>query len=204
MKKQLNPEVNIGDKIVCYYMEGETSVLPGTKGVVTEISRDPFEPDGKIISVDWENGSKLSLLTVTDAWKLDVPKKKIDESFSLEPWDVVTKNPDALKYFDWRWFRFFLEKVRKSGIVNMFAAAPLLYSSKEHIIRYYGEDMEDDEDFQEMIEDADESKNKIIQGVMKYMEDKGIEFGDLSKINRLAEKFSREILNIFMAMPPNK
>lgn len=76
MKKQLNPEVNIGDKIVCYYMEGETSVLPGTKGVVTEISRDPFEPDGKIISVDWENGSKLSLLTVTDAWKLDVPKKK--------------------------------------------------------------------------------------------------------------------------------
>jgi hypothetical protein len=86
----------------------------------------------------------------------------------------------------------------------MFAAAPLLYSGKEHIIRYYGEDMEDDEDFQEMIEDADESKNKIIQGVMKYMEDKGIEFGDLSKINRLAEKFSREILNIFMAMPPNK
>lgn len=201
MKKQLNPELKVGDKIICYYMEGETSVLPGTKGVVTEINTDPFEPDGKIIGVDWENGSKLSLLTVTDAWKLDVPKKKIEESFSLDPWDAVTKNSDAIKYFDWRWFRLFLEKIRKSGVVNMFGAAPLLYSGKKHIIRYYGEDMEDDENFQEMIEDADESKDKIIQGVMKYLEDKNFDV-ELSRVNRLAEKFSRELLTIFMSMPP--
>jgi hypothetical protein len=53
-------------------MEGETTVTPGTKGVVTAISRDPFESadaDEKIISVDWDNGSHLALISSTDAWK---------------------------------------------------------------------------------------------------------------------------------------
>jgi hypothetical protein len=38
---------------------------------VTRISQDPFESDSdeEIISVDWDNGSTLSLLSTTDAWK---------------------------------------------------------------------------------------------------------------------------------------
>ncbi len=38
----MNPEVNVGDRVVCYHMEGELGVPPGTKGTVTAISRDPF------------------------------------------------------------------------------------------------------------------------------------------------------------------
>lgn len=71
MKGPLNAPLNVGDEIVCYYMEYETSVSPGTKGVVTKIQKDPFESDedALIISVNWENGSKLSLISQTDAWK---------------------------------------------------------------------------------------------------------------------------------------
>ena len=72
MKGPLNPPLEVGDRVICYHMEGETSVSPGTKGVVTSITVDPFEPltdDEKIISVDWDNGSHLALITSTDAWK---------------------------------------------------------------------------------------------------------------------------------------
>jgi hypothetical protein len=71
MKTPLNPPLNVGDRIICYHMEGETGISPGTKGTVVKISKDPFEYDSdeKIISVDWDNGSTLALITSTDAWK---------------------------------------------------------------------------------------------------------------------------------------
>jgi hypothetical protein len=52
-------------------MEGEVHAPIGIKGTVTRISKDPFELDSneEIIGVDWDNGSTLSLLTTTDAWK---------------------------------------------------------------------------------------------------------------------------------------
>ena len=77
MKGPLNPPLEVGDRIICYHMEGETSVTPGTKGVVTSINSDPFEPlaaDEKIISVDWDNGSHLALISSTDAWKKIIQK----------------------------------------------------------------------------------------------------------------------------------
>ena len=54
----------------------------------------------------------------------------------------------------------------------MFQAVPFLYSGKEWIDRYHGEDQEDNEDFQEVLEMAEESKDKIVQGVIKYLESK--------------------------------
>jgi hypothetical protein len=51
-------------------MEGELGVPPGTSGQVTSITKDPFESgDELIIGVEWENGSKLSMISSTDAWK---------------------------------------------------------------------------------------------------------------------------------------
>jgi len=41
----------------------------GTIGKVTEISNDPFEGDSLIISVSWDNGSNLAMISSTDAWK---------------------------------------------------------------------------------------------------------------------------------------
>ena len=71
MKSELNPRLKEGDRVICYHMDGETGVPPGTEGTVTKISRDPFEPNGDelIIEVNWDNGSTLALVSVTDAWK---------------------------------------------------------------------------------------------------------------------------------------
>ena len=66
MKGPLNPDLQVGDIIMLLHMEGETSVTPGTVGVVKKITRDPFEgEDENIISVKWENGSTLNLITST-------------------------------------------------------------------------------------------------------------------------------------------
>lgn len=202
MKGPINPELKVGDIIVVYHMEGETSVPPGTIGVVRKITRDPFETeDDKVIDVDWENGSKLNLITVTDRWK-KVNQETIEEQTKgIDPnWKFMTENEDIFDHFDWRWLREFLNKIRKSGIVNMYAASPLLFSGRDHIDRYYGEGREDEEEFQAVLDDAEESKNKIVQGVMSYMTANNKSLDDMNLVNRYANNFSQKILGLFIAM----
>lgn len=198
MSKQFNQELKAGDKIMIYYMEGELGVPPGTTGTVNKITNDPFEKDGFIINVRWDNGSTLSLLSSTDVWKkIDEELKDINESTDSN-WNFITNNADVFENFDWRWFREFLSKIRDSGIINMFGASPLLYSGKKHIDRYYGEGREDDRAFQEVLEDAEESKNKIIQGVIKYMEKNNKDLDNMEMVNRYANHFSQQLLGLYI------
>jgi hypothetical protein len=201
MKGQLNPPVKPGDKIVCYHMDGETGVPAGTFGVVKTVSRDPFETDndGQIIGVDWENGSKLSLLTTTDAWKKVV--EEIQEATGSPEYDFFSKNPEVFENFDYKFLKKFLQKVRDSGVINMFQAAPFLYSGKEWIDRYHGEKQEDNEAFQEVLEMADNAKNKMIQGLLKYMESKNMDVDDMSRVNNLINRFSMKINQLYITFP---
>jgi hypothetical protein len=180
-------------------MDGETSVPPGTEGTVTRIGRDPFEPnvDERIIEVNWDNGSTLALVSVTDAWKK--PKEKIQESTGSVTYDYFKENPEIFENFDWRFLRDFLYKLRDSGVVNMFQSSPFLYSGKQWIDRYHGENQEDNESFQEVLEMADESKHKMIQGLFKYMESKNIDMDDMGMVNRLIEKFASKIVNLYIS-----
>jgi len=41
-KRTINPQINPGDRIELYYMEGESSVPPGTEGTVMDIGNDPL------------------------------------------------------------------------------------------------------------------------------------------------------------------
>jgi hypothetical protein len=198
MKGALNPELKVGDMIMCFHMEGETGVPPGTVGEVTSITRDPFEsPDDKLINVSWENGSNLALISSTDAWKK--VSKEITESNTGDPhYNFFSKNPEIFENFDWRFFREYLYKLRDSGVINMFQAAPFLYSGREWIDRYHGENQEDNEPFQEVLEMADESKNKLVQGLIKYMTTKSIDMDDMSKVNHYASKFANKIVHLYM------
>ena len=198
MKGKLNPPVKPGDMIICYHMDGETGVPAGTKGTVMTVTRDPFETDndGQIIGVNWENGSKLSLLTTTDAWKKVV--EEIQESTSSPEYDFFKKNPELFENFDYKFFKKYLLKLRESGVINMFQAAPFLYSGEEWIDRYHGEHQEDNEAFQEVLEMADESKNKMIQGLLKYMESKDYDFEDMDRINNLMRKFAAKINQFYV------
>jgi hypothetical protein len=200
MKGPLNPELKIGDKIMCYHMEGEIGVPFGTIGEVMKIATDPFEPnkDEKIITVNWENGSNLSLITTTDAWK-KIPLEKIDEQIDSS-WEFLSQNSDLLDNFDWKWFRKYLKTIRDSGIVNMFESSPLLYSGKSHIERYYGENREDDENFQEVLNNAEESKNKMIEGVINYLESTQKDSDNIDLINRYVRFFSKKLLIMYIQL----
>jgi hypothetical protein len=196
MKEQLNTPLNVGDEIVCFHMEHETSVPPGTKGVVTKVQRDPFESDGSlIISVNWENGSKLSLVSSTDAWK-KTQEKQIDEQTGSGEYDFFSKNPDIFENFDWRFLKEYLKKVQKAGPVNMLQSGPFLYSGKKWIDRYYGENQEDNDDFQEMLDSAEEAKDIMIHGTLKWMESKGMEI-DLNDVNRIIGRLATKIVQLY-------
>lgn len=198
MKGKMNPPLKVGDRIICYHMEGESGVTPGTEGTVTKISRDPFEDrDESIIGVDWDNGSRLALITTTDAWKL-IERKNIEEQ-TRRGWDFYENNPEIFEHFDWRFFRNYLKLVQQSGIVNMLEAAPYVYSGREHIDRYFGEGREDDEDFQKLLDSADEAKDKFIVNLMDYLQSKNIELDDMDKINSFARTFSKKLLGAYMA-----
>ena len=198
MKGPLNPELKVGDKIMCFHMEGETAVPAGTIGIVSSITRDPFEsPNDKLINVNWENGSNLALISSTDAWKK--VSEKITESNTGDPhYNFFSKNPEVFENFDWRFFREFLYKLRDSGVINMMQARPFLYSGKEWIDRYHGEHQEENEAFLEVLEMADDSKDKLVHGLMKYMESKNLDLDDMSKVNHYASKFANKIVHLYM------
>jgi len=198
MKGQLNPELKVGDKIMCFHMEGETGVPPGTLGTVVRITRDPFESENdSLINVKWDNGSSLALITSTDAWKL--APQEIQEHASGSPeYDFFSSNPEVFENFDYKFLKKYLLKLRDSGVINMFQAAPFLYSGKEWIDRYYGEHQEDNKAFQEVLEMAEEVKNKMIQGLLKYMESKNMDIDDMSKVNSLIHKFGMKINQFYM------
>ena len=191
MKSSKNPELNVGDRIILYHMEGEMGVNPGTEGTVTSLERDPFEADNQIVSVKWDNGSSLSILSKYDIWK-HAKKKKLDES--AEDW--FEKNQDIMKYFKHKQVRDFLKKVRESGIINMFGSAPLLYAGKEHIDRYFGESSQDDEAFQEVLDMADDVKHMMIKGTMDYLRDNGKEV-DIDSVNRNIRKMAERMWGFY-------
>jgi hypothetical protein len=200
LKKELNPKLIKGDRIMCLHMDGETSVPPMTTGTVRSVVRDPFEPDSEIINVNWDNGSTLGLLSVTDSW-VKIAQETLEEAKTTtlsSEYNFLNDNPEIFENFDWRFLREFLKKLRDASPVNMLQSQPFLYSGREWIDRYYGEDQEDNEDFQEVLEMADEAKDKMIQGVLKYMESEGIEI-DLDKVNRLISKFASKILNLYIS-----
>jgi hypothetical protein len=196
IKRELNPPTSKGDRIMCLHMDGETDVPPMTLGTVIRTVSDPFEPDSKIIAVDWDNGSNLSLLSATDSWVKDTTTPITEQN----EYAFFGNNPEIFENFNWRFFRDYLLKVKKSGVINMLQAPPFLYSGREWIDRYYGENQEDNESFQEVLEMAEESKNELITGIIKYFEsnDINIDFDDMGRFNQYVRKFSDKLLMLYV------
>lgn len=196
IKRELNPSVSKGDRVMCLHMDGETSVPPMTLGTVIRTAIDPFESDSKIIAVDWDNGSNLSLLSTTDSWVKDTTTPITEQNEYV----FFGNNPEIFENFNWRFFRDYLLKVKKSGVINMLQAPPFLYSGREWIDRYYGENQEDNESFQEVLEMAEESKNELITGIIKYLESNNIDidFDDMGRFNQYVRKFSDKLLLLYV------
>ena len=197
-KRELNPPLSSGDRIMCLHMDGETDVPPMTTGTVTSVVKDPFEDDGLIINMRWDNGSVLGLVSVTDSW-IREPQERLKEQTGSKEYDFFSKNPEIFENFDYKFLVKYLYKLRKSGVINMFQAAAFLYAGREWIDRYYGENEEDNESFQELLDMAEECRNKMIQGLMKYMESKNMELDDMSRVNSLLKRLADKIVQLYMA-----
>jgi hypothetical protein len=189
----INPELQKGDKVILLHMEGEM-MSPGSKGTVINVSRDPFEKEGMIYNVKWDEGSTLSLLSVTDAWK---KIESIQEnSFESAKWFL--DNRAIAENFNTRFLGEYLEKVRESGITNMFGASQYLYMGKErleHEFKY--KDVGNDESFEEVLEMADKSQHEMINGVMKILEKEKKEM-DINVINRYIQRYATLVLNYWI------
>jgi len=189
----MNQPVKIGDRIMLLHMDGETKPRLGSEGTVQSISNDPFEEDNLIISVKWDNGSSLNVLSKYDIYK--IIKSSVNESHS--DMKLLIKNVDIIKSYDLKFFRDYLEKVRESGVVNMFGSGVFLYSGRDYIDRYFGENQEDNEPFQEVLDMADESRNKMVSGTVKFLELKGNEI-TADSIERSLRINLNQILQMWM------
>lgn len=198
-KRQVNPPLSKGDRIELYYMEGETSVPPGTEGTVVTIDDDPFDRDTKLIRVRWDNGSQLSLCTDIDKWKM-ARQKNIDEQVegdgSSREYDFFGKNEELFDLFDWRFLRKYLKVIQETGVVNMLGAAPLLYCGSEFLDRHYGDGKEEDEIFQTAVEMADTSKQKMIEGTVKWLEKNNMEV-TVEKANTYILRLARKMVELY-------
>ena len=197
-KRELNPPLSSGDRIMCLHMDGETDVPPMTTGTVTSVVKDPFEDDGLIINMRWDNGSVLGLVSVTDSW-IREPQERLKEQTGSKEYDFFSKNPEIFENFDYKFLRDYLYKLRKSSVINMFQSAPFLYSGREWIDRYYGENQEDNEPFQEVLEMAEESRNKMVQGLLKYMESKNMDLDDMTRVNIQLSKLAQKIVQFYVS-----
>ena len=191
----LNPKLNKGDRVLLLHMEGEM-VSPGTKGVVKSITKDPFEKDEVIYNVNWDDGGSLSLLSTTDAWKkIEEP---IKESFEHAKWFV--NNKIIVECFDTRFLGEFLKKVKESGITNMFGASPYLYMGRDRIENEFKyQNIHNEETFEEMLDMADESQHKMINGVIKVIEKEGKDV-NIELVNRYIKKYASLFLNYWMRL----
>lgn len=188
----MNPKLEKGDRVCLLYMSGEISMNPGECGTVTSV--DTIFGDIQY-GVKWDNGSTLSLLSDADAWKFEKKQIKEDE---LERMNVLYKNIDVFRFFKMGFLHKYLLAVRKASIVNMMESPPYLWMGSERIKHEYKyKNISNEEAFDEMLDMADQAQAEMINGVINYLEDQGIE-ENMDNINKYLRRFATMIVQNYM------
>jgi len=181
----INPKLKPGDRVILLHMGGETSVLPGTWGTVIKAYK-LFGTDQ--YDVKWDNGSTLSLIGDEDMWDNKERKKKTIKEDAAN--DFFMKNIDVFKYFNMKFLKKYLLMIRESGITNMYGAGPYLYMGRERIEHEFKyKDIPNEDAFEEVLDHSNQAQAEMINGVINYLNEKGIE-EDMSSINRYVQRFS--------------
>jgi len=188
----INPKLKPGERVVLLHMDGETSILPGTWGTVTK-AYELFGTDQ--YDVSWDNGSKLSLIGDEDVWDNQERKKRtIKEDDNNK---FFMNNIDVFKYFNMKFLKKYLLMIRESGITNMYGAGPYLYMGRERIVHEFKyKDIHNEDAFEEVLQYSNQAQAEMINGVINYLNDKGIE-EDMSSINRYLQRFASKIVQTY-------
>jgi hypothetical protein len=189
----INPKLKKGDRIILLHMSDESSVPDGTHGTVTSVSKVYGDVQ---YGVDWDNGSKLGLLSDTDAWDKE-ERFKVKKRITEDRDKFIMDNIDLFKYFNIKFLKKYLLMVRASGIINMYGAGPYLYMGSDRIKHEFKyKDVPNEEAFEEMLEHSDQAQAEMINGVINYLNDKGIE-EDMSSINKYLQRLSTKIIQTY-------
>ena len=189
----INPELKKGDRIILLHMSGESSVPDGTHGKVYSV--DNVFGDVQY-GVEWDNGSKLGLLSDTDMWDKE-ERFKVKKKITEDRDKFIMDNIDLFKYFNIKFLKKYLLMVRASGITNMYGAGPYLYMGSDRIKHEFKyKDVPNEEAFEEMLENSDQAQAEMINGVINYLNDKGIE-EDMSSINKYLQRLSTKIIQTY-------
>ena len=189
----INPELKKGDRIILLHMSEENSVPDGTLGTVYSVDK----VFGDIqYGVEWDNGSKLALLSDTDMWDKEErfkSKKRITEDRDK----FIMNNIELFKYFNIKFLKKYLLMVRESSITNMMGASPYLYIGRERIQHEFKyKDIHNEEAFEEVLDHANQAQAEMINGVINYLNDKGIE-ENMSSINKHLQRFATKIVQTY-------
>ena len=188
----INPKLKPGERVVLLHMNDETSVLPGTWGTVKRVY-ELFGTDQ--YDVEWDNGSTLSLIGDEDMWDNKERKKKTIKEDDRNKFFM--DNIDVFKYFNMKFLKKYLLMIRESSITNMYGAGQYLYMGRERIEHEFKyKDIHNEEAFEEVLNHANQAQAEMINGVINYLEDKGIE-EDMSSINRYLQRFATKIVQTY-------
>jgi hypothetical protein len=200
-KLNYNPELVVGDRVICISMDDEYApVYMGTAGIVRNVNVIFGDTQ---YSVDWDNGSKLSLISGIDKWVKEEDMKNRSKKKTQESVNVITKknflkenffmeNKDLFKYFRHSLLHKFLSKLRDSGVTNMLGAAPYMYMGSERIEHEHKYD-ETNESFDEVVDIADDVRDELIRGSMKLLESQGKEITP-SSVQRVMQTYARKMV----------
>jgi primosomal protein N' len=216
----LNPKLKPGDRIVCYYMDGDTISVPiGTTGTVKKIVRVPFGL-GFQYSVKWDNGSTLDLIPDSDAWDFEdenvlsetkIGKKKKVKVFSElsehKRLDLLNEVDNLNKFFnrdvlysnievnEWDIIKNFLDDLRNSGIVNMWASPPYLYAPWEWIqdqTKWLDLSDEQEDAIERLKSSHEEARNTLINITLRSFNNKDFE---MNQFNRKLQKLATMVVS---------
>ena len=192
----MNPELEVGDRIVLLAMSGE-DLIAGIKGTVT---RKSFVIDQIQYSMDWDNGSKLALLANEDKYMLlkDLEDRKAKKRGNITEMDakVIHDNREIFENFNMNLLWKYYKALQKSGITNMLQSSQYFYLGKERIAHEFHY-KETNEHFDDVLEMSDEVKNNLISGVMKIMDKKNGDY-DISRISSMVNRYSSKIVSLIV------
>ena len=219
-----NAPLETGDRVVCLKMQDDYGVPGGIPGIVKGVSNVFGENQ---YNVKWKNGSSLALIEGVDQWLKVVDEEEKEEN--IQETRVLTKQQfldeatkklgdipqEYVKYsrmYDMREIKEFLDLLRKSGVTNMYQAAPYLYLGKDRIAHehhYDDMDEEREETFQELIDMAEDVRNVMIRGAFNHYDSKrSDEEGDeddddrryLRGVEDIMRRDSQILLKLWMSM----
>jgi hypothetical protein len=196
MKSKLNPKLKEGDRIVLIDMTDEPTLSFGDKGTFTGVHKGGGFNQYK---VKWDKGGSLYMLD-DDKWMKEedfneMIERKKNRNIQESQISDLSDDSFLLKHFNMLFLKRYLNKLRESSVVNMFAAAPYLYMGKERLSHEH-KYSDTNEAFDELLDMADQSQREMVSGVISILEDEDKELSS-ENINSKLKRYSPKIIKFY-------